>query len=113
MDRKPQPYRRMLCRDPWRHGAVSSSPSYLWADRKKSSFPCSLIREPILPGCFFQVCVSALLLLPTPQHLMNELTCSTPKLLCFPVGGAGCVLIELLPVSLKFLPNPRRLRSKW
>src|SRR5208282_444862 len=62
MDHRPQPYRRMLCRVPRLRGEERPSPACLQPDRKKSSFPCSLSREPKLPSCYFQVCAFALFL---------------------------------------------------
>src|SRR5208337_408222 len=66
-----------------------SSPACPWPGHKTSSCPCSPVQWPILPDCFFPVCVSALRFLSLDAPTGASATLPTLTLpggpdLCFP-----------------------------
>src|SRR5258707_9874863 len=55
-----------------RSGSTRSFPSCRLPDRSQRSFPCSRVRSPILPDCFFQGCVFAPFLLRGVSLMRSE-----------------------------------------
>src|ERR1035441_3526291 len=64
-----------------------SSPACLWAGHRKSSCPCSRVRGPKLPSCFFQVCAFALFLLRSTFVVDEPTVWVSLKIVSLPLGG--------------------------
>src|SRR6266481_6715555 len=92
----------------WRHvrqlsGSTRSFLSCRLPDRSQRSFPYSRAREPRLPSCYFQVCVSALFLLRgvslIPKAKVKR--CGT-GILILPIH---CLFLSLPAISCRSIPD--------
>src|ERR1700721_884686 len=96
-------YRRRWrrCRRP--RESARSPPSCPWRDLSQNSFPCSRVRSPILPGCRFQVCVSALFLLRGVSLISKAKVkrCGT-GILILPIH---CLFLSLPTISCRSIPD--------